>query len=78
MAFGKLKAAGLPKMSVKLNKMAKANKLSYPSIKQPKVSKDKTSKPFDFSKYTKLAKAPKVPKITLIKKAIKKAKPKGF
>jgi len=73
----KLKAAGLPKLSAKVSTM---KDFKTKSIKTPKVkeSKVKEPKPFDFKKYTKIAKLPKSPKIALIKKAIKKTKNVGF
>lgn len=75
----KLKPAGIGKPATRVAKLVKDRTLKTPSIAKINVLKDVTSKPFDFSKMTKVVKLPKPAKITLIKKAIKKAaKPKGF
>lgn len=77
--FGKLKAAGIPKPAARVAKLVKDRTVKSPSMAKITVLKDKISKPFNFSKMTKVVKLPKPAKITLIKKAIKKAaKPKGF
>ena len=76
--FTKLKEAGLPKMSAKFSKLASAPKLPYTSIKEPKMPSGKTSKSFDFSKFTKTKKLSKAPRVAILKKAIKKVKNVGY
>lgn len=70
--FTKLKAAGLPKASVKFSKLTKMPKGKVFSMKAIKVPTKKIPSSFNLSKYTKLAKIPKSKKVTLLKSAIKK------
>jgi hypothetical protein len=74
LSFTKLKNAGLPKTSAKFASFTKAPSIKQPSIKAPKLSTTKQPKAFNYSSITKLTKLPKSPKVTILKKAVKKAK----
>lgn len=70
--FKKLKAAGLPKASLKFSKLDKAPSFKAVKIKDPKMPKSKTTPAFNLAKYSKLAKLPKAKKVTILKSKLKK------
>lgn len=73
MSFNKLKAAGLPRTSAKLSRMAKLKKVPSLLNVKTRIPKDKFKKPFNFSKFTKAVKI-KSPKVTAMKRVIKRYK----
>jgi len=74
LSFTKLKNAGLPKASAKFSRLTKSPVIKTVAIKGTKISKDKKTKVYDFSKISKVVKLPTPKKVTVLKKAIKKVK----
>lgn len=69
-----LKASGIPKLSTKTTAFMMPKIPKPPNLISPKIPNQKTYKSIDFSKILKPPKLPKAKKISIIKRAIKKAK----
>jgi len=73
----KVKSSIAPKLSAKLSSLKKAPKVAGGSLNSVKVPKGSRLKTPNFAKMMK-PKAVKLTKITVLKKAVKAAKPKGY